>query len=115
MLACFGVFITFTQSKVDHEADRALVSVSHKEVVRFHVTVDEVVGVHVFEAGDHLIGQHAHGLQSELAAAVLEQIFERVAEKLHDHGLVITFNSVPLNIGNTFYAAEKKKSVNDLI
>ena len=115
MFASFGVFITFTQSKVDHEADRTLVSVSHKEVVRFHVTVDEVVGVHVFEAGDHLISQHAHGLQSELAAAVLEQIFERVAEKLHDHGLVIAFNSVPLNIGNTFYAAEKKKSVNDLI
>ena len=75
--------------------------------------MDEVVGVHVLEAGYHLIGQHAHGLQSELTAAVLEQIFERMAKKLHDHSLVVTFNTVPLNLGNTFYAAEKKKNVRD--
>ena len=76
VLARFGVFIAFAQSKIDHVADRTLVAVAHKEIVRFHVTVDEVVGVHVLEAGDHLISQHAHGLQSELTAAVLEQILE---------------------------------------
>ena len=112
MLASFGILITFTQSEIDHVADITLVAVAHKEIVWFHVAVDEVVGVHILEAGDHLISQHAHGLQSELTAAVLEQIFERMAEELHDHGLVIAFNSVPLNFGNTFYAAEKKKSVN---
>ena len=112
MLASFGIFITFTKSEIDHVADITLVAVAHEEVVRFHVTVNEVVGVHVLKAGDHLIGQHAHGLQCELTAAVLEQIFEGMAEELHDHGLVIAFNSVPLNFGNTFYATEKKKSVN---
>ena len=104
MVTRLRVFVPLAQAEVDHIAGATLVSVSHKEVVRLHVSMQEVVVVHVFEAGDHLVSQHAHSLEGQFTTAILEQIFEGVAEEFHDHGLVVTFNSVPLNVGDALYS-----------
>ena len=62
--------------------------------------MQEVVRVHVFEAGDHLVGQHANSFKGELAPTILEQIFERMTEKLHDHGFVVALDPIPHYIGD---------------
>ena len=69
--------------------------------------MEEVVRVHIFEPRDHLIGQHANCFKSELAAAILEQIFERMSKKFHDHSFVVTFDSVPHYIGYALYTQTK--------
>ena len=104
MLARLGILVALAQTKVD-QVDRALfVADAHQEIIWLHITMDEVVRVHELEAADHLLGQHAHGLQSELTTAVLEQIFERMAKKLHDHSLVVSFNTVPVDVRDALYA-----------
>jgi hypothetical protein len=76
VIACLGVFVALGEAEVDHETCVPLVIVSHQEVIRLHVTMQEVVRVQVLETGEHLISQHANSFQSESTSTILEQIFE---------------------------------------
>ena len=69
--------------------------------------MDKVVLVHVLEARDHLLTQHADSLQSELATAVLEEIFERVTKQLHHHGLVVALNAIPEDLRDALSTTQK--------
>lgn len=52
VLVCSGVTVFLGQAKVDDVDQVALLAKSHKEVVRFHISVDEVLGVDVFNPTD---------------------------------------------------------------
>jgi hypothetical protein len=62
--------------------------------------MQEVLAVHKLDSRNHLFTEHAHSLETKFAAAVLEKLLETSAENLHDHGLVVTFDSVPINVRN---------------
>jgi hypothetical protein len=52
----------FCQTEID-EVDLVTLGVeAHEEVVGFDVSVDEVLRMHVFDASDHLVGNHENGL-----------------------------------------------------
>jgi hypothetical protein len=74
VLARLRVLVALAQSKIN-EVDLVLCG-SHKEVVGLHVAMDEVLLVHVLEAGDHLLAEHAGRFKRKLAVAKLEQILE---------------------------------------
>lgn len=74
MLSSLGILVPLRQSEVDHVAGRALRVISHQEVIRLHVPMQEVVCVHVLQSRNHLLRQHAYRLQSQAAPAILEQI-----------------------------------------
>jgi len=63
--------------------------------------------VHKLDSRNHLFTEHAYSLETKFAAAVLEKLLETGAENLHDHGLVVTFDSVPINVRNTGSAAQE--------
>jgi len=97
VLAGLGVSVAFGQAKVNQIDDASFISKPHKEIVRLHISVDEVVVMHGFEARNHLICYHAHTFQCQLASAVLEQVFQAVSEQLHDQRAVISFDSEPVH------------------
>mmetsp|Transcript_16856 Transcript_16856/g.47863 ORF Transcript_16856/g.47863 Transcript_16856/m.47863 type:complete len:216 (+) Transcript_16856:650-1297(+) len=66
--------------------------VGHEEVVRLNVAVDEVLGVQVFDAVQHLVRDHQHGLQAKLAAANVEQVLEGGPQQIHDHHIVVALD-----------------------
>lgn len=74
---------------------------THQEVVGLDVTVDEGLGVDVFNSGNELIGEEKDGLQGELAVAEVEQILQTGAEEIDDHGVVVTFGSEPADERDT--------------
>lgn len=96
-----GVTVLLGQTKVDNVDLVSTLADTHKEVVGLDVTVDEGLGVDVLDAGDELIGQKEDGLQGELAVAEVEEILERGAEKIEDHGVVVTLGAEPADEGNT--------------
>lgn len=49
---------------------------TQQEVLRLDVTMDDALGMDVFETVKELIGEHQHGLEREFAAAVVEKIFQ---------------------------------------
>ncbi len=75
VLASFCILVPFRKTKVNQKDRSSLRSVAHQKVVRLHVSVDEVVCMHILQSRDHLISQHAYCLQCKLASAILEQVF----------------------------------------
>ena len=62
MLASLGIFVAFTETEINHIAGSSLVAISHQEIVGLHVSMKEVVSVHVFQSRDHLVSEHTHRL-----------------------------------------------------
>lgn len=48
---------------------------THEEVVGFDIAVNEIFGVNIFNATNHLIGQHQDSLHGETTRTEIEQIF----------------------------------------
>lgn len=71
VLLGLGVNVLLGQAKVD-DVDGMLPlapRAPHQEVLRFHIAVNEALGVHVLHACDQLDGDHEHRLERERAVA----------------------------------------------
>merc|ERR550532_767921 len=101
MLLRLWVPVLFCQAKVDDVHHVCLLSKTNEEVVRLDVTVDEVLGMQVFNAIDHLVCKHDHSLEAEFAIAEAKQIFKGRAQKVNDHHVVIALYSVPMQVGHS--------------
>ena len=53
-----------------------------------------------------LVCQKQNSLETEFAVAKVEEVFERGAEKVEDHGVVVTFSAEPSDEGNADTAGE---------
>lgn len=52
VLVCASITIFLCQAEVDDVHQVALLAQSHQEVIRLHISVDEVLGVNVLNATD---------------------------------------------------------------
>lgn len=77
MLTCLGVAEAFGQSEIDDIHVMLFLANANQKVIRLNVSVKEVARVHEFDSLKHLISEHEHSLEGELALAVVKQIFER--------------------------------------
>lgn len=100
------VTVLLGQTKIDDINLVSALTDAHEEVVRLDITVDEGLGVDVLNAGDELVGEKKHRLQGKLAVAEVEQILQRRAEKVQNHGIVVTFGSKPADEGDSDTASE---------
>jgi hypothetical protein len=100
------VTVLLGQTKVNYVDLVSTLSDAHQEVVGLDITVDEGLGVDVLDAGDELVGQEQDGLEREFAVAEVEEILERRAQKVQDHGVVVAFCAEPSYKGNADTAGE---------
>lgn len=77
MISSFRVSVSLSKAKVNKVDLMLFLIDSDKEVIRFHVSVNEVVVVEVLQSLDHLVCDHQHALQRELPLAKCEQVFQR--------------------------------------
>ena len=75
VLASLRVTIPLRKAEVDHMHDVLLLAVSNEEVIRLHVTVDEMVVVQKLKPLDHLISDHQRRFYREFALAEVECVF----------------------------------------
>lgn len=78
-----------------------MTSDSHQKIVGFDIAVNEVLVVHIFDAANHLIGEHKHGLHCKLATTKVEQILETRSEQIHNENVVAVFLSKPSYVRNS--------------
>ena len=57
-----------------------------------------------------MIGEHKHGLERELALAVVEEIFEAWPEQVDHHHIVVALDAEPMHIWNAHCKNEKSKN-----
>jgi hypothetical protein len=112
---------------------------AHEEVVGLDVAVDEVLRMHVLDAANlqpnvvstpphttrhtthdtthahgmtgvyHLVGDHEHGLDGELAVAHVEDVLERGSEEIDHHHVVVALLPEPSHVRKPDYANPPKK------
>ena len=101
------IAVLLGQTEIDHVDLVATLANAHEKVVGLDIAVDEGLGVDVLDAGNELIGEQENGLERELAVAEVEKIFERRAEQIKDHGVVVALGAEPAHEGNTDTASER--------
>ena len=101
-----GVTVLLGQAKVNHIDLVAALANAHEKVVRLDITVDEGLGVDVFNAGDELISEKKNGLQRELAVAEVEKILQAGSEEVEDHSIVVALRSEPADERDTNTSSE---------
>ena len=84
-----GTLVALGETKInDVNGVLCLIGSSNQKVVRLDVTMDDSFFVDHLDSLDHLHGDVQNGLEVESPPALLEQIFERFAEHVHDHDVV---------------------------
>jgi hypothetical protein len=94
------------ETEVDHVDLVAPLADAHEEVVRLDITVDEALGVNVLNTADELVGEQEDSLEGEFAVAEVEEILEGRAEKVKDHGVVVTLGAKPSDERNADAASK---------
>eukprot|EP00445_Apocalathium_hangoei_P061646 CAMPEP_0204094030 /NCGR_PEP_ID=MMETSP0360-20130528/190721_1 /ASSEMBLY_ACC=CAM_ASM_000342 /TAXON_ID=268821 /ORGANISM="Scrippsiella Hangoei, Strain SHTV-5" /LENGTH=312 /DNA_ID=CAMNT_0051043337 /DNA_START=633 /DNA_END=1567 /DNA_ORIENTATION=- len=94
------VTVLLGQAKVDYVDLVGLLAQADQKVVRLDIAVDEVLGMHVLHAVDHLICKHEGRLQAELAIAEAEEILQGRAQQVDDHHVVVALHAVPMDVGD---------------
>lgn len=81
-----GVTVLLCHAKIDHvnQVGTGGVGSPNKEVVGLDVTIDERALVDGLHPRDHLLRDHHHCLEAELAAAPVEQVFQARSQKIND-------------------------------
>lgn len=102
-----GVTVFLGQTEVDDIHLIATLANTHEEVVGLNVAVNEGLGMNILDAGDELIGEEQDRLEGKLAVAKVEEILQTGAEKIQDHGIVVTFGTEPSDEGNPDTAGER--------
>ena len=81
--------VALGQTEVDDvDGVLRLVVAANQEVVRLDVTMDDALFVNDLDSLDHLHGDVQDCLEVELSSALLEQVFERLSEQVHNHNVV---------------------------
>ena len=101
------VTVLLGQTEINNVDLVATLANAHQEVVWLDIAVDERLGVDVLNAGDELVGKKKNGLQGELAVAEVEEILQRWAEEIQDHGIVVTLGSEPTDKWDTDTTGER--------
>lgn len=76
VLAILGVYVLLAKAIVNEVDYVGLSASAHAEVVRLHISVEELLAVEVFKATAHLLAQKQSSLEGELALAILVQVLQ---------------------------------------
>ena len=70
---------------------------AHQEIIRLHVSVNEVLAVDELYTTDELISEQEDGLQAHLPVAEVEEILQTGTQELHHHHIVVVLCAVVLH------------------
>lgn len=90
-----GIPIFLGQAEVNDVDLIATFTDAHEEVIGLDVAVDEGLSMDVLDAGDELVGEEEDRLQGELPVTEVEKILQAGAQKVQDHGIVVTLGAKP--------------------
>ncbi len=94
------VKVLFSEAKVNHVNFVHVVSFSNEEVVGLDVSVEDASGMDVLDEFEHLPSDQNRGFEGEFSATEVEEIFQTVAEQVHDHDVAVSFLANGVHVGN---------------
>lgn len=83
---------------------------THEEIIGFDVAIDQVLLVDRLHSIEHLLGYHHNGLDGELPATYIKQVFEAWPQEVNHKDIVQPFLSEMVYLGNTNCQSHQKRS-----
>jgi hypothetical protein len=65
-----------------------------------------VLRMHVLNSTDHLVGEHQDCLHAEATSTLIEKIFQRIAQQIHDQTMIVLLNTIKANLRNANTASQ---------
>jgi hypothetical protein len=105
VLSCFTVSVPLCQTEIYYITQLLFLNnlISHQEIVRLYVSVDEVCLMQQLYPREYLFSEHTSRFQTELPITLLEYCLERLTEHLNDHDSVVSLDTEPVYLRNTTY------------
>ena len=85
------------KSSSEDNSLKYLLSQTHEEVVRLHVSVDEILAMNELNPTDELSREQEDCLEAELPVAEVEEVLETGPQQLHHHHIVVLLQSIILD------------------
>lgn len=101
--ACLGVEVALGEAKVNGIENMRFLTRTHQEVLRFDITMNEFLLMHVFDAIDKVNGEHAHSLICEVTVTKDEQVVQRRPQHLYHHYIEVPLTSIMIDVAKTDY------------
>ena len=94
------------KAKIRHINNIPLLPGTHQKVLRFDISMDDVLGMDVFETTNELVGQHQNRLKGELAAAKVEKVLQTWPQEVKNHTIVFAFRIMKVYTWNSGAASK---------
>ena len=89
------------EAQIRHINPIPLLPHTHQEVLGFDVSMDDTLGMHIFQTMNELVGEDQHGFERELATAEVEQVFQTRSQKIKHHRVIFAFRLISVDSWNT--------------
>ena len=99
MLCHFANFLLHPHNHHDRHLHhhRHLLVEPHQEVIRLHVSMDEVLPVDKLDPAYQLVSEQENGFEAEFAVAEVEEVLQTWTKQLHNHHVVLALAAVVLH------------------
>lgn len=101
VLSGLWVTVPLSETEIDDVNYVLFLSMADQEVVRLHVSMNEMVIVQEFESLNHLVRDHERSFNGEFSFAEIESILQTGSQQVHYHRIVVSFHSEPVDAWNT--------------
>lgn len=90
--------ILFSQTEIDHKDDVGLLFFPDQEIIRLDVSMEEALVMNVLYTVKNLKSNHDDGFNRERFAVLFKQWLERIAQRFHNHDILLSFSKVFVNL-----------------
>ena len=89
------------EAQIRHINPIPLLPHTHQEILRLDVSMDDALGMDIFETVKELVDEHQHSLERELATAEVEKVFQTRPQKIKHHRVIFAFRLISVDLWNT--------------
>ena len=89
------------EAQIRHINQIPLLPHTYQEILRLDVSMNDALGMDIFETVKELVDEHQHSLEREFATAEVKKIFQTRPQKIKHHSIIFTLRLISVDAWNT--------------
>lgn len=89
------------EAQIRHINQIPLLPHTHQEILRLDVSMNDALGMDIFETVKELVDEHQHSLERDFATAEVEKVFQTRPQKIKNHSIILTLRLISVDSWNT--------------
>lgn len=89
------------EAQIRHINQIPLLFHTYQEILRLEGSMNDALGLDIFETVKELVDDHQRSLEREFATAVVEKVFQTRPQKIKHHSFILTLRPMIMDAWNT--------------